>query len=67
MMGCIYSNGKTSSGFEVTRGVKQGYVRTPTLFNIFFAAILDEATEDLSPGVSIRFRSGELFKPVKNA
>ena len=34
----------------------------PTLFGLYLAAVLQEATKDLPLGISIRFRSGQLFK-----
>ena len=47
--------------FEVTAGVKQGCVIAPSLFSLFFAAMLKEATKDMPQGVSIRFRNGSVF------
>ena len=40
----ICTDGSTSRRFEVTRGIKQGCVVAPTLFNLLFAATLEEAT-----------------------
>ena len=61
MMGRVCADGKESDGFEVTAGVKQGCVIAPSLFSLFFAAMLKEATEDMPQGVSIRFRNGSVF------
>ena len=41
--------------------VKQGCVIAPSLFSLFFAAMLKEATKDMPQGVSIRFRNGSVF------
>ena len=61
MMGRVCADGKKSDGFEVTAGVKQGCVITPSLFSLFFAAMLKEAAEDMPQGVTIRFRNGNIF------
>ncbi len=60
-MGRVCADGKESDGFEVTAGVKQGCVIAPSLFSLFFAAMLKEATEDMPQGVTIRFRNGSVF------
>ena len=36
-------------------------MRAPSLFSLFFAAMLKEATEDMPQGVTIRFRNGSIF------
>ena len=61
MMGRVCADGKESDGFKVTADVKQGCVIAPSLFSLFFAAMLKEATEDMPQGVSIRFRNGSVF------
>ena len=61
MIGRVCADGLESDGFQVTNGVKQGCVIAPSLFSLFFAAMLKEATEDMPQGVSIRFRSGKIF------
>jgi len=35
-MGRVCEDGKESDGFEITAGVKQGCVVSPSLFNLFF-------------------------------
>ena len=60
-MGRVCADGKESDGFEVTAGVKQGCVIAPSLFSLFFAAMLKEATEDMPQAVTIRFRNGSIF------
>ena len=60
-MGKVFANGKESDGFEVTAGVKQGCVIAQSLFSLFFAAMLKEATEDMPQGVTIRFQNGSIF------
>ena len=59
-MGRVCADGKESDGFEVTAGVKQGCVIAPSLFSLFFAAILKEAMEDMPQGMTIRFRNGNV-------
>ena len=66
MMGRVCADGKESDGFEVTAGVKQGCVIAPSLFSLFFAVMLKEATEDMPQGVTIRFRKGSTFPTEKN-
>ena len=61
MMGRVCADGKESDGFKVTAGVKQACVIAPSLFSLFFAAMLQETTEDMPQGVSIRFRNGSVF------
>ena len=61
MIGRVCSDGMESDGFAVTNGVKQGCVIAPSLFSLFFAAMLKEATQDMPQGVTIRFRPGKIF------
>ena len=61
MIGRVCMDGQESEGFGVTNGVKQGCVIAPSLFSLFFAAMLKEATDDMPHGVTIRFRSGKIF------
>ena len=61
MMGRVCADGKESDGFVVTAGVKQGCIIAPSLFSLFFAAMLKEAMEDMPQGVTIRFRNGSIF------
>ena len=60
MMARVCADGKESDEFEVTAGVKQGCVIGPSLFSLFFAAMLKEATEngqsDMPQGVMVRLR-----------
>ena len=56
--------GRVNIGREFSEpfGVRQGCVAGPILFNLFYAAMLSEATRDLPCGVYIRLRtSGKLF------
>ena len=46
---------------DVFASVKQGCIIAPSLFSLFFAAMLEEATEDMPQGVTIRFRNGSIF------
>ena len=53
MIGRVCADGLESDGFEVTNGVKQGCVIAPSLFSLFFMAMLKEAFHDMPQGVSI--------------
>jgi hypothetical protein len=62
MLGRVNIGGEFSEPFPVTNGVRQGCIAGPILFNLFYAAMLSEATKDLPCGIYIRFRtSGKLF------
>ena len=49
----VRSYGKTSEQFPVSVGVKQGCVLAPTLFNLFFDAVIRLAISDYHPGVGL--------------
>ena len=58
----VIEHGTQSDPFPVTNGVKQGCTMAPTLFAIFFAAMLHEAFRDIDIGIYIQYRtSGKLF------
>ena len=62
MKGTISYDGELSEPFEITSGVKQGCVLAPTLFGIFFSAVLMHAFKDSADGVYIRTRhDGKLY------
>ena len=62
MHGRVRVDGSLSESFPITNGVRQGCIVGPVLFNLFYAAMLMDATRDLKVGVNIRFRtSGKLF------
>lgn len=62
MLGRVSIDGTLSEHFPITNGVRQGCIAGPILFNLFYAAMLDDATRDTPCGISIRFRcSGKLF------
>uniref|UniRef100_A0A8C5PLD5 Reverse transcriptase n=1 Tax=Leptobrachium leishanense TaxID=445787 RepID=A0A8C5PLD5_9ANUR len=62
MTACVLDDGDASKAFPVTNGVKQGCVLAPTLFSIMFSAMLSEAFQSTSLGVSLRYRTdGKLF------
>ena len=61
MMACRH-DGEFSEPFEVTNGVKQGCVLTPTLFSMMFSAMLMDAFQDSDTGFPIRYRfDGNIF------
>ena len=43
MNGTVIFDGSTSVAFDISSGVKQGRVLTPTLFGLFFAVFLKYA------------------------
>ena len=57
MLGRVNIGGEFSESFPVTNGVRQGCIAGPILFNLFYAAMLSEATMDLPCGIYIRFRT----------
>ena len=62
MKGTVVFDGSTSAAFNIRSGVKQGCVRAPTLFGIFFAVILKHAFGPAAEGIYLRTRTdGKLF------
>ena len=51
MNACIQFNRNASGSFKVTSGVKQGCVLAPTLFAIYFAALLHHALDGNEDGI----------------
>ena len=63
-VGQIRQNGNLSNPFPILNGIKQSCSLAPTLFFLFFSAMLKQATIDLGPdeGVLLRYRTdGSLF------
>lgn len=55
-------NGTLSDEIPIDNGVKQGDILAPTLFSIYFSALLSHAFNDCDSGVYLRFRTtGKLF------
>ena len=62
MTGQVLSNGNVTDAFVISYSVKQGYILTPVLFNVFFTCMLSHAVQDLGKGVYIRYcLDGSLF------
>ena len=58
----VNAGGLITEYFEVKCGVKQGDLIAPTLFSIFFSAVLMHAFKDCTFGVYIKYRTtGKLF------
>ena len=54
MRACVRNDdGRCSEWFKVGQGFRQGYVLSPLLFNIFFAAVLLVALERFSKDAGI--------------
>ena len=54
MRACVRSDdGRCSEWFEVAQGLRQKYVLSPLLFNVFFAGILRAALERFSKDAGI--------------
>src|SRR3989441_3347312 len=62
MLGRVRVDGVLSEAFPISNGVRQGCIAGPILFNLFYAAMLDDALRNINVGIQIRFRSGKLFK-----
>ncbi len=62
MLGRVRVDGVFSEAFPISNGVRQGCIAGPILFNLFYAAMLDDALRNVNVGIQIRFRSGKLFK-----
>ena len=58
----IQFDGYISKSFRVRSGVRQGCVLAPTLFAIYFAALLQQAYDGNEDGIYLRTRiDGSLF------
>ncbi|XP_063534978.1 uncharacterized protein LOC134744961 [Cydia strobilella] len=62
MKGTVMFDGDSSAAFDMRRGVRQGCVLAPTLFGIFFSALLRAAFDRCDVGVHLHTRKdGKLF------
>nr|XP_049705654.1 transposon TX1 uncharacterized 149 kDa protein [Helicoverpa armigera] len=62
MQGSVIFDGLTTEAFSMNRGIRQGCVLAPTLFGIFFSAILIEAFKQCDIGIHLHTRKdGRLF------
>ncbi len=57
MLGSVKVNGEITDSFPITTGVKQGCIIAPTLFIIYFDAMLQEALRGCEDGIHIRYRT----------
>jgi hypothetical protein len=53
----VCENGCLSEPFQVTNGTKQGCVLAPTLFSVFFSAMLFIAFKDCQAGIALDYRT----------
>jgi len=65
MQASVRYHGSTSKTFPGTRGVKQGCVLAPTLFAIYFSALLLRAFPSTSGVLLHSCNSGKLFNPSR--
>ena len=62
MMARINFGGELSDPIPVDNGVKQGDIDAPTLFAIYFSAVMQLAFKNNNSGIYIRYStSGKLF------
>lgn len=58
----VYDGVATSEAFNVTNGVKQGFVLAPTLFSIFLSAMLEKDFQGMENYVYVQSRQdADLF------
>ena len=58
----VRAYGETSAPFDVNRGVRQGCLLAPALFNVFLDHVLRIALENNPSGVTVRYTlNGEVF------
>lgn len=57
MLDQVHVDGVLSDPFPITNGIKHDCVTVPLLFNLFYAAMVDDATTDLNAGIRIYFQS----------
>ena len=59
----VFDQGSFSATFNVSNGVKQGYVLAPTLFSIMFAMLIRDAFHDTKDtGIYLKYRTdGGMF------
>ena len=64
MRACVQpDDGVYSDWFEAEQGLRQGYVLSPLLFNIFFAAVLDLVLQRFSEDPAILAEQVHLKEP----
>lgn len=61
MNASVLVDGQQSDPFKVQTGVKQGCVIAPTLFSIYLYAVLHLVKQELSEGITLNYRIGDLF------
>ena len=56
MQARVQNGGLFTGPFQMTNGVKQGYVMAPTLFSVMVSAMLMDTFQDRDTGFPIRYR-----------
>ena len=65
MKGRVTMFGELSEEFDIKNGLRQGCILAPSLFNVYFTAVLLEALQGLCNGIAIRYKLDEKLFDVR--